>query len=300
MTRSIQYVYIRAWPIAVFCLALPVVTASGALQARPWENATPESHTQRWVNVSEPQIGSSRRQCANWTEWTVELSLSRKGAVEATKVPIYPTRIPRPDLPFPLGSEVKPWSRVLAKRTGDGYVVAVNDGEFGGSVWWFDSSGGSRRQLGNAHVIGFLDVELPGRRVVAGFVEGLAHMGMDEGSIRIVERVDSGELRLATLHTLPSAPQVVGPPSATRTVVATGRGLISIDKSGTFKTLASVDLRGLYPQSIVEDPAGRIYVGMRRYYLTVRTTAALTRVSWYTDATCRTFRPVRPASCECR
>jgi hypothetical protein len=290
----------RAQHIAVVvCLALPVVTAVGALQARPWENAASESHAERWVEVSEPPIGSSRRQCANWTEWTVELNLSRKGAVEATKVPIFPTRILRPDVPFPLGSEIRPSSRVLTKRAGDGYVVAVNDGEFGGSVWWFDLRGGSRRHLGNAHVIGFFDVELPGRRVVTGLVEGLAHMGMDEGSIRIVERVDSGALRLTTLHTLPSAPQVVGPSTTTRTVVATGSGLISIDKRGTFKPLASVDLRGLYPRSIVEDPSGRIYVGMRRYYLTVRTTAAATRVSWYTDATCRTFRPVRPASCEC-
>jgi hypothetical protein len=177
--------------------------------------------------------------------------------------------------------------------------VAVNKGEFGGSVWWFDLKGGSRRNLGDARAIGFLDIELPGRRVVKGLVEGLAHMGDDKGSLALVERDETGALSMTRLHDLPSAPQVVGAPSAKGSIVVTGTSVIAIDRGGAIKTIASLDLRALYPRSVAESPSGLIYIGMLRYYIQVDPRVSPARVTWFTDSACRKFRAVRPASCEC-
>ncbi|MFI5077189.1 MAG: hypothetical protein ACHQRO_07590 [Vicinamibacteria bacterium] len=195
--------------------------------------------------------------------------------------------------------EVRAAGRIQARKISDGYLVAFDHGEFGGSLWWYDATGESRQRLWDAHVVGFVEIELPGRRVLAGVAEGLDHLGHDEGRLAVVERGASGAIEVRKLQDLTSAPRVVGPSNAAGAVVATGDGVIRIDRRGVVQNLASVDMRELYPQSIVET-SGLILVGMRRYLIEIDPQVRPPRISWFTDASCRTFRPVGPASCECR
>jgi hypothetical protein len=59
-------------------------------------------------------------------------------------------------------------------EAGEGWnVVAFNHGEFGGSLWWYNLSGDSRTRIGDAAVVGFVEVQLPSRDVLIGTIEGL-------------------------------------------------------------------------------------------------------------------------------
>ena len=142
-------------------------------------------------------------------------------------------------------------------------------------------------------------IDLPGRDVVSGFVEGLAHMGQDAGSVGVVERDRAGALVLTRLSVLPSAPQAVGVSGASGTLVATNTGVVRVERTGTVREIAAIDAGGLYPRSIVEAANGVLFVGMRRYVLAIEPSSRPARVSWYTDAACPRFRPVPPADCRC-
>lgn len=263
---------------------------------------TPAPLGPAWAPVAAPAEGSPERQCANWTDWTAQVRLRADGRVEAVKSggPGAPPPPAAPMPPFPVVSDIKVGGPVLWRPIDGGYLVGFNHGEFGGAIWWYDAKGTSRRRLGDAHPVGFADLVLPGRTVLAGIVEGLAHLDQDAGSVSVVERRSDGTIALAKLLDLPSAPQAVGVSGPSGTLVATGSAVVRIERNGTVRRIASIDMQALYPQSIVETASGSIFLGMRRYVVEVAPAPLSTRVSWYTDAACQGFRPVTPASCVCR
>jgi len=254
-----------------------------------------------WVKVPAPSEGSPERQCANWTDWTAQVRLLADGRVEAARNGAGGRAVPpaAAPLPFPVVSDIKAGGPLLTRAIPGGYLVGFNHGEFGGSLWWYDATGTSRRRLGDAHPVGFADVVLPGRTIVTGVVEGLAHMSEDAGSLSIVERDAAGALSLKPLARFDAAPQAVGRSEPSGTLVATGLAVVRIARDGTIHRVASIDTRGLYPQSIVAAANGSIFVGMRRYVVEIAPATLSTRISWYTDATCAVFRPVRQTSCVC-
>jgi hypothetical protein len=266
----------------------------------PADASRPSPLGRGWALVAAPSAGSPERQCANRTEWTANVRPAAGGSVEAVKSDAFGRPGPAPALPFPVASDIKAGGPVLAKPVADGYLVGFNHGEFGGAVWWYDPTGKSRRRLGDARPVGFVDIALPGRNVVAGIVEGLAHLDQDAGSVAVVERDVTGALALKRLRELPSAPQAVGVPGPSGTLVATLSEVVRIERDGTVRTIVSIDMQGLYPQSIVEAATGSIFVGMRRYVVEIEPRTLSARISWYTDSACRVFRPVDRAACECR
>jgi hypothetical protein len=181
----------------------------------------------------------------------------------------------------------------------DGYVVAFNHGEFGGSLWWYSPSGNSRTRIGDAKVVGFADIQLPSRDVVTGTIEGLSHLSAESGSLRVIERRGKNSFTVTPLTPLPGAPQAVGPGKRGNLVV-TNSAIVRVGSDGTLARLANVNFASLYPDSIVETAEGLIYVGARRYLVQVDTHARTTR--WYTRADCPRFAldNAEVPTCRCR
>ena len=288
--------YVARWTVVAHASLLLAGGAGTRVTAQ-----TPSPLGRGWVQVPAPSEGSPERQCANRTDWTAQVRLLADGRVEAAKNGDYGRAVPpaAPPLPFPVVSDIKAGGPLLTKAIPGGYLVGFNHGEFGGSVWWYDATGTSKRRLGDAHPVGFVDVVLPGRTILTGVVEGLAHMGEDAGSVSIVERDAAGALSLKPLARFDSAPKAVGRSGPAGTLVATGLAVVRVAPDGTIRRVASIDTRDLYPQSIVEAANGSIFLGMRRYVVEVAPGTLSTRISWYTDAACPVFRPGRQTSCVC-
>jgi len=256
--------------------------------------------SQAWAKVAAPAAGSLTRQCANWTEWRVSVRLDANGRVNAIKAPLEGESERAPVLPFDVRSDVTGGrGRTVATRISDGYLVAFNHGEFGGSLWWYDSDGKSRQRVGDAHIVAFVEVKLRSAKVVAGFVESSSTRGRDSGSLAVVERADDGPLRIRRLAELGSSPFAVSSPSEQGTLVVTRTAIVRVSLQGTLQQVASLDLTSLYPGSVVETPNNLIVVGMLRYMVEIDPRVKPARVTWYTDAACARFRPGERATCVC-
>ncbi len=254
-----------------------------------------------WARVRPPGAASEARRCANWTEWSVRVATREDGRLLATiETGGQSASSGTQDrLPFPLVSDIRGPGRTLWTRMKDGYVVAFNHGEFGGSLWWYSLTGNSRTRIGDAAVVGFADIQLPSRDVVAGTIEGLAHLSAESGSLRVIERRGQNAFTVTPLTRLPGAPQAVAP-GKRGSFVVTNSAIVQVGSDGTVAKLADVNFSDLYPDSIVETAEGLIYVGARRYLVQVDTHARTTR--WYTRADCARFGldDADVPTCRCR
>jgi hypothetical protein len=256
---------------------------------------------QVWARVQPPGAASEARRCANWTEWSVRVATAKDGGLVAT-IEAVAGRTPsevkdRP--PFPLVSDIRGVGRTLWMRTKEGYVVAFNHGEFGGSLWWYSATGSSRTRLADAAVVGFADIKLPGRDVVVGTIEGFTHLSAQSGSIRVIERRGPDGFTVTAFSSLSAAPQAVAQ-GRDGSLVVTNSSIVKVHSSGVVSKVADVNFSSLYPNSVVETADGLIYIGARRYLIQVGTRPQRTR--WYTRADCRSFRlsQVDAPTCQCR
>jgi hypothetical protein len=251
-----------------------------------------------WARVRPPGPASEARECANWTGWNVGVAADDAGRlITAIETVGQSARLgAQGPPPFPLVSDIRGPGRTLWRRAADGYVVAFNHGEFGGSLWWYSLSGSSRTRIGDAAVIGFADIQLPSRDVVIATIEGLAHLTAESGELRVVERRSPGAFTLSSVARIGGAPQAVGHGKG-GSLVVTNSGILQVGSDGGLDTIAAVDFSDLYPDSIVETAEGLIYVGARRYLVQIDPHARTTR--WYTRADCPRFR-VDSANVTCR
>ncbi len=105
---------------------------------------------------------------------------------------------------FPDESGGRSWrsSLTVVERVSDGWVLGTDSGEFGGSAWWVGADGTAHRLVSN-NILGA--VRLNG---VLYLLQGLSHMGSDQGAMLEVESAADG-VRLKRALVLPSAPYEV-------------------------------------------------------------------------------------------
>ena len=139
--------------------------------------------------------------------WIVTIGDRRSRLPDPNRpAPVMPRDLPQLDLAarFP---EVEGAGRSLAESAtailplDRGWVVGTNIGEFGGSLWWIDQRGRARHLVG-ANV---RDIVQLGGDLYA--VQGLAHMGSDQGSLIRIEDTPRG-VQVHHALELPSYPEV--------------------------------------------------------------------------------------------
>lgn len=171
-------------------------------------------------------------------------------------------------------------------RTANGWLIGFDAGEFGGGLWWFNEDGSDSTKLLSDNVHAIYETR-NGTFVLAG----LAHMGHDAGEVdQFIETPEKVTLKwVASLGGSPEA-STVDPDGDI--VVTSPRGVVRVDYSGKVHTLYRSGEDLTYPTSVVVDPNGDIYVGMRFFVLRLRPADTLYRPQWLMRKSCRSFKTV--------
>jgi hypothetical protein len=140
----------------------------------------------------------------------------------------------------------------------NGYLVGFDNGEFGGSLYWFSPGGKFREKISGSQVVQFMKRD---GRIYA--IEGFSHMDFSFGRMIELKR-DAGEWKANHYVTLPSAPLAVDIDSNNNFIVATDKSLLRIDSLLKIDTLIREGFWKiyLYPSSLLVR-GGIVYVGMR-------------------------------------
>lgn len=187
-------------------------------------------------------------------------------------------------------------------ETADGFLVGFDAGEFGGGLWWFSKNGRKVSKLfgNNVHAI---------YKTNQGIyvLSGLDHMGYDEGKLFRFEEtaVEVSATEVADLRGSPEASQVL---PDDRILVATPTSVLRVDGNGKIETLyqgrkmffvkGAVSYTNadrdefIYPESIVVDKQGDIYVGMRFFALRVRERQGKIESEWLMRSECERYKTV--------
>lgn len=191
--------------------------------------------------------------------WSVERSEDRVVAVPRTRRPSQEASLPVP------GTAEFAGRRAVLERP-DGVWLGIDRTELGGGLWWLPRSGGPPERVSHENI---RDIVLVDGRVTA--LSGLAFMAWDKGALLQPERDEAGSWRLARIVPMSAAPRAHLIDHQGRLWVLTGRGVVRFDGQ-ELTEIHRGRYRGLDPDSIALDAAGRLFMGMR--HLVVRLTPA--------------------------
>lgn len=143
----------------------------------------------------------------------------------------------------------------------DGYLVAFNAGEWGGSLWWYSKDGLRRNKLLSEHINYFIKTE---NGLFA--IGGLAHLSFDSGQIIKLEE-NNGTWSQKKIQDLDSAPNGFFYEGNDSYLILTNKSILRFsEKNGISKVYLSIEGERFpysYATSIVKDNTGNLYLGMR-------------------------------------
>ena len=121
------------------------------------------------------------------------------------------------------------------QRVDDGWLVGFNEGEFGAALYWFSSDGRQKYKISDHQVESFMTTP---KGIIA--IEGLAHMGLSEGSLIGCKRDPKSQRWVAAeLKRFPQAPEAFIRLSDGRLIVALSDSLVALTPDYKMKTLLS-------------------------------------------------------------
>lgn len=145
----------------------------------------------------------------------------------------------------------------------DGWLIGYNYGEFGASLFWFSADGTKHYKISDHQIVDFVVIA---DQVYA--IEGLAHLGISEGSlIRISPDAKTGRWTASTSLKFPSAPYALVPGENNTIYVVLSDALVAVEDAGKLVTIMpDAEWGSLYPNSVVLSPDGAsLYIGMRQF-----------------------------------
>jgi hypothetical protein len=174
------------------------------------------------------------------------------------------------DMPEPRGArptftpKVGQLERASAFATvDDGWLVGFNQGEFGAALYWFSRDGKRSYKVSDHQVVDFF-----ARPDGIHAIEGLAHLGMSQGSvIRIVRPKAGGHWQASTVAKLPFAPDAVSLRRDGTMLITLSSALVAVGADGKIRTLLpNAPWDALYARSSILTPDERkLYIGMRQF-----------------------------------
>lgn len=240
-----------------------------------------------WVRQQPPLVGSEALLCAAYTPEAWEVS-QNQGALSVRSVKLLGNVI-SPELRervrgIPELASQRPDASISSLSFGDGWLVGLDRGEFGGGLWWLSHGLGDYRRLTSEPVLGLLHW---GERSIV--LVGLAHMNANRGGVFEVTTDNLGGITLRTLADLKACPYAAHA-SRDRLVVATASGVVQVSPEGETRWLSHFDHRNTPPYSITALPSGTIYVGLQRYVVELSPVSRSHKETWFVPADCARFR----------
>ena len=247
-----------------------------------------------WVSYPTPPADGPELRCANYSarEWRVE---PNAGGVKITLNTEPDRRDPLPPGVSFAGVAVNPKGTRRVMRVEDGWLVGLDAGEFGGSLWWFGPNGQDRKRLAVVNVVGFAKISGAALALV-----GLSHMGDESGKVLRLERAAAGGgWKAEVLADLGATPRAFAADTPGALLVLTTRGLARVRASGAVEQLFQTpNYKSLYPNSMTLAPSGVIHVGMRHFVTRLTPSGNSYREEWFVPADCTRFG-IRDYHCMC-
>lgn len=225
-----------------------------------------------WVAVEQPSTEAGRY-CANHSRerWSVEIGAN--GALRLRSVD--------------RGDRDLTVREVLA----DGALLGYNHGEFGGRIEWLPGGGGARFEMKDVNPVAA--TQYRGQVIVA---QGLAHLGLNHGSILRFERLDGRRWRIHRLAELDAAPV-----AALRggdewwLLLSDGLAKVSLESGKLERVYRNEDWHFVHPDTIQALGRGWL-LGAARGAIHLEPTAdGGYRQRWWIPAQCATLEP----TCSC-
>ena len=148
-------------------------------------------------------------------------------------------------------------------KVADGWLVGFNDGEWGGALYWFSPDGTAKYKISKHQIVDYIQTS---DEVFA--IEGLAHLGLSEGSIiSISQSSNQGPWEVTAQCRLPQAPRAIIQHPDGNWLIVLSDSFVSVTPDGKIKTIVqNARWWSLYPRSMVlSDDAKTVYVGMRQF-----------------------------------
>jgi hypothetical protein len=232
----------------------PLVPGGATVQ----KSGIPES-LHSWVKAAPPKVGSEAWDAANSSEyeWQVEMKdgqpFAHRRNRKAEEAAALPALIKRTRGLHPEPGEIH------SIKVTDGWLVAYDAGEGGGSLWWYGPDGRQSYKVSNDHITQFL----PANRSLFA-LEGQSGFNASRGQIVQLKLNDQGQWLSTQFVDLHHAPDVGMVDSGGDFIVSTTENVVRIhpDKTETV-LIPKVFWTGLTPRSIAVSSTGDIYLGMR-------------------------------------
>jgi hypothetical protein len=173
----------------------------------------------------------------------------------------------------------------------DGWLVACDGGEFGGSLSWIARDTGTSKLLCRAN-FPFLSPQEDGIIALAA----ATCAPRDGGRAYRVESAEDGDWELVEIADLGTAPTVVVRESRNSILVGTWTGVWRVNAERAEQLVSGYTWR---PTSLVLHPDGTVYMGMSHFVLrfSIREPSDAT---WFAPRECAIFREGRqPWTCDC-
>lgn len=241
-----------------------------------------------WIFIGSEEMRKIPTQCVNWSkdEWKVS---SHDGQLKITRADIESDFV---DIPRELkAKDVKSASSILEFT--DGWLVAADNGEWGGGLKWYSHS--NPQTLHDRNTKSLLKA---GKYVVAG--GGLAHLVLDDGFLLRLKRNSKGNWVKENYYQMGTSIEFVFP-APDGDVYALGlQRLYRFDwKHGIVAVGEPYGFHSSYPNSAVQSAENEIYIGMRHAVAVFREDAGLFKQNWLVQKRCPYLKQVGNTSCEC-
>ncbi|HWD87638.1 MAG TPA: hypothetical protein VG367_05885 [Mucilaginibacter sp.] len=147
--------------------------------------------------------------------------------------------------------------KISVIRVDDGYLAGNYRGEWGGDLYWFSDNGKKYYKISDDEVVQFIKRD---NQIYA--IQGLAHLGMSEGSIIKIEKSNNKWIAIEYLK-LPTAPEAIALDKDKNFIIITSKSLLKIGSLSHAKFLIEKGMwYYLYPTSmVIKDNI--VYSGMR-------------------------------------
>jgi hypothetical protein len=145
----------------------------------------------------------------------------------------------------------------------DGYLIAINSGEWGGYLEWYSKDGRRKYKISDDKVFEF---KKRGDQIFA--IEGINHLGTSKGNLIEIKKINSKWVS-AHIIKLPFAPFGICLNLHNNFIIGTSDNIIEVQRNKTYKVIYTqpiwntYDNTYLYPRSLFIKK-NNLYVGMRK------------------------------------
>jgi hypothetical protein len=232
-----------------------------------------------WVEIRPFPAESSEMFCANHaldSEWAISQSN------DELVVKHYAQAI-NDLLPFDLPLKIPFFGHRVVLNVSNGFLVGFDKGEWGGGLWWFSKNGEDNYRISDENIKSVVSVA---DSTLA--IAGLAHLGINSGKVFELQH-DEEKWTIARSLELGAAPCAVVKANNGAIIIVTTNG-VSQYKQGTINNILSSDYSLLYPNSVVINKEGTIFIGMRYAVAKLGLTNGEYKESWLVKRGCESLK----------